>query len=477
VRVVSRVSIRLRLALVFTLAMALVLAATGIFVYVRLQAALDQTLNAGLRSRADVVAALVRQSDTGLSEGSDIRLAERGESYAQVIDGSGNVIDTTPQLGGRPLLTASELARAKRGTLLFERGASGELDSKSRILATPVVAQGQSLVVVVGASLEPRDAALNRLLTQLLLGGPLALTLASLIGYGLAAAALRPVESMRAQAAEISGSDLGARLPISPADDEIRRLGETLNEMLGRLEQAIRRERTFVADASHELRTPLALLKTELELALRRTRSVDEMRDAIESAAEETDRLNQLAEDLLVLARADDGRVPLRLEPVNATDVLDVVAARFASRGELAGRRIAVEPSPLALEADRVRLEQALGNLVDNALRHGDGNLRLFSHCAGGQVEFHVEDHGPGFPPAYLPRAFDRFTRGSDARERGGTGLGLAIVAVVARAHGGSAHAINRPCGGADVWLSLPGSLVRRRDREQRVAQLGDALR
>jgi len=457
-RVVSRVPIRIRLTLGFTLAMVFVLAATGLFVYFRLQTALDQTLNAGLRSRADDVAALVQQSETGLSEGSNIRLAERGEGFAQVIDVRGKVIDTTLQLGHRPLLAVPDLARAMRRTVLVERRPFGQLDSPSRILATPVVAQEQRLVVVVGASLEARDEALQGLLTQLLLGGPLALALASLVGYGLAAAALRPVESMRARAAQISGSDLGVRLPISAADDEIKRLGETLNAMLGRLEQAIRRERTFVSDASHELRTPLALLKTELELALRRTRSVDEMREALSSAADETDRLNQLAEDLLVLARADDGRVPLRVQTVATGDVLDLVATRFAARAALVGRAITVEPSPFALEADPLRLGQALGNLVDNALRHGDGDVHLSVRRASGQIEIHVVDEGSGFPPEYLPHAFDRFTRGSDARERGGAGLGLAIVEVVALAHGGSSHAINRPGGGADVWLSLPST-------------------
>lgn len=456
--VVSRVPIRVRLTLGFTLAMALVLTATGLFVYLRLQTALDQTLNAGLRSRADDVAALVQQSDTGLSEGSDIRLTERGEGFAQVIDARGRVIDTTPQVGRRSLLTATELVRAMRGTVVVERRPVGRVESSSRVLATPVTAQEQRLVVVVGSSLEGRDEALKGLLTQLLIGGPLALALASLVGYGLAAAALGPVESMRARAEQISGSDPGARLPISAADDEIGRLGETLNAMLGRLEQAIRRERTFVADASHELRTPLALLKTELELALRHTRSVDEMRNALSSAADEADRLNQLAEDLLVLARADDGRVPLRLQTVSTTDVLDLVATRFAARATLAGRTLTVEPSPFTLEADPLRLGQALGNLVDNALRHGDGEVRLSARRSAGRIEIHVEDEGVGFPPGYLPHAFDRFTRASDARERGGAGLGLAIVEVVALAHGGSAHAINRPGGGADAWVSLPST-------------------
>ena len=140
----------------------------------------------------------------------------------------------------------------------------------------------------------------------------------------------------------------------------------------------------------------------------------------------------------------------------------DVTIERPAQRAVHAGRTITVEPSPLTLEADPLRLGQALGNLVDNALRHGGGTIHLFARPEAGRIEFHVEDGGSGFPPAFLPHAFDRFTRGSDARERGGVGLGLSIVEVIARAHGGSAHAINSPGGGADVWLSLPVPAVSR---------------
>jgi two-component system, OmpR family, sensor kinase len=145
-------------------------------------------------------------------------------------------------------------------------------------------------VTVVGASLEDRASALRKLGTLLLIGGPAALLLASLAGYGVAAAALRPVESMRRRAAEISAGGRGARLPVPSARDEVTRLGETLNAMLARLEAGFEREQAFVADASHELRTPLAILKTEIELALRRARTVDELEAALRSAGEESDR-------------------------------------------------------------------------------------------------------------------------------------------------------------------------------------------
>ena len=454
----TRLPIRLRLTLAFAVTMAAVLGLTGLFLYLRLSSALDETLDSGLRSRADDVSALVLQAESGLSESGGNRLTEQGESFAQVLDRSGRVLDTTPQLGARPLLTAAEIERAAMQTFFVDR-ASVAGDDGARLLATPVVVQEQGLVVVVGASLEDRDDALSGLLAQLLIGGPLALLLASAAGYALAAAALRPVESMRRRAAEISAAEPGRRLPVPEAQDEVRRLGETLNDMLSRLELAFARERAFVSDASHELRTPLALLKAELELALRQTRSADELEAAIRSAAEEADRLAQLAEDLLVLARAEQGRLPLRRECVTVATVLSRAAERFRARAEHAGRAITTEaPDGLELVGDELRLEQALGNLIENALRHGGGAVVVSGAVAEGAVELHVLDEGPGFPPGFLGTAFERFTRSDEARASGGAGLGLAIVDVIARAHGGKAGAANRPGGGADVWLSIPTS-------------------
>jgi signal transduction histidine kinase len=312
-------------------------------------------------------------------------------------------------------------------------------------------------VVVVGQSLEDRDEALRSELVDLFLIGPAALILASLLGYALATAALRPVEAIRAEAAAISAAEPERRLPLPESRDEVRRLGETLNAMLDRLQRGLERERAFVADASHELRTPLALLKTELEVALRRPRSEAELEAALRSASAETDRLAQLAEDLLVLARSDQGRLLLRREPIPVRAVLAGVAERFGRRAEEAGRVIEVEaPAGLRIDADAVRLEQALANLVENALRHGRGSIRLVARERDGEVELHVLDRGTGFAPEFVQRAFERFTRADEARAVGGAGLGLAIAQVIAAAHGGSAHVAGRSGGGADVWLTLP---------------------
>jgi two-component system, OmpR family, sensor kinase len=331
-------------------------------------------------------------------------------------------------------------------------------DDPVRLLATPVQAQeGPLLVVVVGASLEGRAEALESLLGQLLVGGPIALLLSSLLAYGLAAAALRPVESMRREAEAVSAAEPGRRLPLPPADDEIARLGTTINRMLGRLEAALARERRFVSDASHELRTPLAALRTELELALRRERTPEELQRALRSAAEETERLAHLADDLLVLARAGGGRLPVRPAPLPAADLLADVRERYARRAAQAGRPLEIQADErLRLSVDRLRAEQALGNLVENALRHGGGRILLQAHRRDGRIELHVRDQGQGFPPDFIGHAFEPFSRADPARAGGGAGLGLAIVELIARAHGGGAHAANRD-DGADAWLELPG--------------------
>ncbi len=387
------------------------------------------------------------------------RFVERGESYAQLLDASGRVLDASPPLGRASLLSVSELRKARVGPIFAERSSVPGLDEPSRLLATPIVRRGRPLVLVVGATRQDRAETLSSLRYELLIAGPIALVLASLAGYALAGLALRPVESMRRRAAAISAETPGERLPVPETRDEIERLGETLNAMLARLESALDRERGFVADAGHELRTPLALLKTELELALRHAQSPQELRDAVRASSAEVDRLVQLAEDLLLIARSDQGKLPLRIETLEASELLTSIAGRYEWRAGEAGRPIATAAaSELYLRGDRIRLEQALGNLVDNALRHGKGEIRLSAAQVNGQVELHVHDEGDGFAPEFVSQAFERFSRADPARSSGGSGLGLSIVRMIVEAHGGSAHVANENGGGADAWVVLPGA-------------------
>jgi heavy metal sensor kinase len=458
--VLARLPIRLRLLLTFVVAMTAVLSAIGLFLYARVGAALDRTIDQSLRARATDVVALVRQAGPGPWGQGRNPLEPQGGNFVQLLDEQGALVASPPELGGQRMLDAAEAARAATTTVVVPRRRVPGSDDPARLLATPVVARGgRRLVVVVGASLEARGDVLESLVTQLLIGGPLALLLSSLAGYGLATAALRPVESMRREAEAVSAAEPGRRLPLPPARDEVARLGATLNTMLGRLESALARERRFVSDASHELRTPLAALRTELELALWRKRTPQELEQALRSAAEETERLSHLAEDLLVLARSERGRLPVQRQRLEAAELLADLQARYGRRAAMAGRRLEVRSEDgLVLFVDRLRAEQALGNLVENALRHGRGHITVRAARGGGRVELRVRDQGPGFSPEFVAHAFDPFSRGDPGRPGPGAGLGLAIVDVIARAHGGVAHAENRD-GGAEVWLDLPDDL------------------
>jgi two-component system OmpR family sensor kinase len=436
--------------------MALVLGAMAYFVYSgvggTLLRSVDQTLRA---TAAEARARLESADETDVSGPLIDRDTGKGLTLAELLDPAGRVVRSTPT-GLAPFVSPATAARVRDGATVrlttHLRGRDGEW----RLLAVPLSVGGGGHELVLAASLSSREETLHRLLVELLVAGPIALAVASLAGLGLASGALRPVESMRRQAAAISASTPGRRLPVPPAQDEIHRLAETLNDMLARLEAALEHERRFVADASHELRTPLALMRTEIDVALRRTRSARELEEALRSAGEETERLIRLAEDLLLVARADQEGLPVRTGRVQVAALLESVAARFAARARQQGREIVVSSSEDAvLRADRARLEQALVNMVDNAMTHGAGAVELAAVRRAGRVELHVRDEGPGFAADFVPRAFDRFSRADEARGRGGAGLGLSIVDLVARAHGGGARVGNRPEGGADVWLEL----------------------
>jgi signal transduction histidine kinase len=436
--------------------MVLVLVATGLFVYLRQRTQLDDTINQGLATRAADAAALLRDSRLNARRA---RFAEQDEGFTQVLTPAGRILYETSGLPRRPLLSPAQLRQAARTGVEFDAAAGHGLHVPSRIVAEPVSQGGRRLVVTVGTALDDRNDALRSLARLLLLGGAAALLLGSLAGCGAITAALRPVEAMRRRAAEISAADPGQRLPEPSAGDELSRLAETLNRMLGRLEEAIEHERAFVDDASHELRTPLATHKAELELALRYGGSAEELRAAIASAIAEADRLSRLADDLLVLARSSEEGMALRLEQIEAGPLLEGVRERMAGAAALEERRVISDGGDgLALTGDRLRLEQALSNLADNAIRHGDGEVRIWAHAEDGRVRLGVSDDGAGFDAGYLPRAFERFSRGDPARTGDGAGLGLAIVAAIASAHGGEAGAANRPEGGSDAWIDLPGA-------------------
>ena len=249
----------------------------------------------------------------------------------------------------------------------------------------------------------------------------------------------------------------------------MQRLAETLNEMLARLESALQRERDFVADAGHELRTPLALLRTELELALRHAETPEELREAVRVSSEEVERLTRLSEDLLLIAGSDHGQMPLRLESLDRRSCSrrsrDVSSGGRRRRGDRSkpqrsrgcGWRVTASGS-----------SRRLGNLVDNATRYAHSTIGLRLYAEDGQAVIEVADDGAGVPPAEADRIFERFVRLDESRERatGGTGLGLSIVREIARRHGGdvvlSGSDGSAPSGRGGAAGCLVGGSVRR---------------
>jgi signal transduction histidine kinase len=442
--------------------MAIVLVLVGAFVYARVADDLASSIDDALRTRADDLARQVESTDA-----EDVGLAgERAEGaediLSEVVRTNGRVVASSDAFNGDSVLSPAELQAASRGLVYFDPRRVPGIEQDARLLARPVTAEDGQFVVVVGASTGDRAETLAGLVKTFAIGGPLALLLASALGYFVASLAMRPVEAMRARADRITLARAEERLPVPAADDEIGRLAETLNEMLGRIERSLERQRAFVADAGHELRTPLAILRGELELGLRHNQDPEATAAAITSAIEEADSLQQLADDLLELARSDAGKLKLQFAVTSVADLLERVRARFSARAEGDGRTIEVRaPGDLewTLDADRVR--SMIGNLIENSLRHGGGTIRLTAAKTGDDLRLEVHDEGPGFQPDFVPKAFERFTRAESGRTTPGTGLGLAIVAAIAEAHAGRAEIESGDRGAAVVVTLPPGQLTR----------------
>jgi signal transduction histidine kinase len=484
---VDRLPVRWKVTSAFATALLAVLAATGAFLYLRLRAELRQVTDRGLQAHAAEVVPLVERSAgpdpsgrlAGLPGPSDVRDRsvpglESDESLTQIIDADGRVIaadsPTEVSLAGPGLLRAA----GDHATFAYRVG-DGVLDEGLRLLAVPAVAKdGGRYVVLVGASSDETAEALKSFVVLELIGLGGALLASGAAGYLVAGVALRPVEAMRRRAEQITGESgvAGIRLPVPPVDDELGRLGRTMNAMLERLEvavdaerRAIAKERRFIADASHELRTPLTIIKSEVEVAMLDGADPPGLLAALSSTAEETDRLTRLTDGLLLLARTDEGVPPAGVRPVAVRDLVRRVAARHLV-GVAPGpdgwpgpdaRPVQLDvPDGLSVVADPLAIEQVLGNLLDNAVRHGGGTVEISGCEVAGGVRITVRDHGPGFPDGFADRAFERFSRADAGRAGGGTGLGLAIVDAVVRAHGGTVEAGNAGPG-ARVSFTLPG--------------------
>jgi two-component system, OmpR family, sensor kinase len=439
-------SLRFRLTAIFTLGAAVVVAVALALLYVSLDRQLATTLDVDLRARAGDVAEAVLSGNVEVVS---------GDPMCQLYSADGTLVASSPSLDGRRLLPAEDvrgLGADRLDTRTVPAGANSETLAV-RVFSTRL---SDERVLSVGVSTDPLDDARQGLLQVLLLAAPLLLAVLAAAGWLVMRAALRPVDELTREAEAIASFETDRALPAVPGDDEIARLAATLDRMLGRLTVAFRRERAFVDDASHELRTPIAVLRGEIELALLASGESDERERSLRAALGEAERLSRLAEDLLLLARERAGSLVLRTEPV---DLLTLVASEADRLGPTLGLSIRVSGTPAVVLGDPDRLRQVVTNLLDNSATAGAGTVSMTGSVHRGAVTLEIADDGPGFPPAVLGSAFERFVRGDEARTRGrsGAGLGLSIVRAVVTAHGGTIEAGNgAPLGGAVVTLRLP---------------------
>lgn len=437
--------------------MGLVLGLAGVFVYLRVESDLSNSIDEGLQSRVDDLSGRLATATPQALELSVAR-GEGGEDFlSQILSPSGHVLASTTGQAGDSVLGRSQIETTLSGPSYFDEKEVPGIEEGARLLAQPVDGKAGTAIVVAGVSTDDREETLSGLAKALIVGGPLALLLASGLGYALATLGMRPVEAMRSRAGEITLARSGERLPIPSAEDEIAKLGRTLNEMLARLESSIERERSFVADAGHELRTPLAVLRGELELALRPGRDEATRLEAMRSALDECDRLQRLANALMALASSDSDRIPLHRSVQNVAALLRETRGRLVRRADDAGREILVDArEDIRWNLDPTRIGSAVGNLIENSLKHGEGDVSVSADVSHGELLIAVGDGGPGFPGDFEERAFDRFARADTSRTTEGSGLGLAIVKAIAEAHGGSASIASPRDGGALVRIRIP---------------------
>jgi signal transduction histidine kinase len=430
-------SLRARLTVVSTLLLGAGIVGAALLLSRTTEHSLQSATDGGALQTARDVAELV---DAGRLP-DPVPIGSEEISVLQVLDANGRVRAGSASADRLvPLLRPDELAAARAGRRLFVSGDRASLNGTLRVVAVPCGPPGDPQTVVVGAGIGGIQATVHALRRGFLIGGPVLLILVALFSWRVIGWTLRPVETLRRGAAEITGTGTGARLPLPDARDEIHRLAATLNDMLDRLATASDRQRAFVSDAAHELRSPLASLRTQLEVAQRLSRSA-ELTELTEDALVDVDRLSRLVDDLLLLARLDEA-APRRAPRREEVDVRSIVLGML---GRYRGARVPVSLSPAAagetvVSGDPEALGRVLANLVDNAVRHAASGVHIDVSRMDSRVWMVVRDDGPGIPMADRDRVFNRFTRLDQARDRGsgGAGLGLAIVRELVRSHGGT---------------------------------------
>jgi signal transduction histidine kinase len=444
--------IRARVTAVAAIGVAAVLCAVGFGLVVNHRRALTETLDDQLEARADAI-------EESVTAGEPPELDHLGDEdwVAQVAAPGGSVVASSSAIVGTPALNAP----IDSGESVRSIGAVAGGDDPLRLLSRVVDAPNGTVIVNVAAPTDDIDESTRTLVASLLLAVPLATAVLAGLTWLLVGRTLRPVERIRAEVAAIGGAELHRRVPVPPADDEIGRLARTMNGMLTRIEDAATRQRRFVADASHELRSPLTRMRTELE--------VDETHPATadpavtrRSVLDEVIGLQRLVDDLLLLARAD---APSTVRAADRVDLGAVVrdAVDRSQRREGVAVNVTTD-GVVATLGNAAELARAIGNVIDNAVRHARTTVAVAIVGRDGRVVVSVTDDGSGIPADEQERIFERFARVDEARsaDAGGAGLGLSIAREIIQRHGGAITVETARSGGARFVIGLPADFASR---------------
>ncbi len=436
-------TVRARTTFAATLLFAVALAIGGAGLVSVLRSTMIDNVDTTLRLRASDIAGLL-EGGTNLT---DVTIVDEEDSFVQIV-ADGQVVAASENVEGE-----TPISEAAPGQIVTSETHPVD-DAPFRVLVSEVNTPSGPVTVIVGTTLEDTERTVRVTLGTLAVGMPVLVVLAAGMTWVLVGRALRPVESIRAEVAEIGATDLHRRVPQPDTGDEIGRLAGTMNDMLDRIESGSIRQRRFVSDASHELRTPVATMRHELEVALRESATTDWPAVAA-SVLEEDLRVQRLIDDLLWLARHDHERD----RGAGALVDLDEIVLRQVGR-QTPRDGVVVEVSQVS--AGQVRghpddLTRVVQNLLENAVRHASSRVSVMLAGDRGTVHLHVDDDGPGVPDDMREAVFERFTRSDEARGRddGGSGLGLAIAAEIVEEHAGTLSVAVSPLGGARFTVEL----------------------
>ncbi len=427
-------TIRARVALATSLLLSLVLALAATIIVLVVRASARASLDHELLTEAEAVAALVHDGRVDFRD-------ELMPAFVSSATGAFFQVSSGGKVVGSPSLGSASLPSPEPSGERASFATAEDPEGKLRIVTLSL----PGLVVQVARRLHQAEATSVPVRLALGIALPIALVLGGLGAFVVARRATAPIARLSREAQAIDDADLARRLDTGELEGELQDLARTLNGAFDRLGGAVERERRFSSDVSHELRTPLTVLRSETELALSRERTSEEYRATLELVLDETDRLEKIVRALLLLGRAEAGRLTLE-----RLDLRDAIAPRE-------GVRLELPATPVFVRGNASLLERLVGNLVENAVVHGKSDVALTLAVADGRARLVVGDRGPGFPAGFAERAFERFTRGDESRNRstGGFGLGLAIARAIARAHGGDLEAGTREGGGAQVTFTV----------------------